>query len=101
MNECDGTPNPHSSDAVHAMTYPLTEAGDAGSTGMRQVPNSATIIYPLLTRSFWCSHVTSEGFNGCLGGGGGPTAVDDGGDNFFLVGARLGAKSVKNERTMV
>jgi hypothetical protein len=43
----------------------------------------------------------TEDFNGCLGGEGGPTAVDKGSGNFLLVGARIGARRVKNEGTTV
>jgi hypothetical protein len=43
----------------------------------------------------------AEGFNSCLGGGGGLTAVDDCGDDILLVRMRLGARRVKNERTTV
>jgi hypothetical protein len=46
--------------AAHTTTYPLTRAGDAGSAGTRQVANSATVIYPLLTRFCRCSWVTSD-----------------------------------------
>jgi hypothetical protein len=41
----------------------------------------------------------TEGFNGCLGGGGGPTMVDEGGGDFLLIGVKLGVRRVKNERT--
>jgi hypothetical protein len=40
-------------------------------------------------------------FNGCLGGRGGPTVVDNGGSDFLLIGARLGVRRVKNERITV
>lgn len=43
----------------------------------------------------------TEDFNGCLGSGSGPTAVNEGGGNFLLVGTSLGSRRVKNEDTMV